>query len=177
MTTWVLEEAEGPSLSDWASISEASLCLRSSYSVWLKPGVTSPEEQRSHMWCFSVEQHLMPTLTLCTTIRLVDVFLFLYVTWSVEWRLYVLTVRALSYLWFIIAPALQYSPCLMRCGWVKGLGWPRYRGGTVFGFKPPGFTEMFLHGHQTHPADSNTTQGSSQYPSSTPLSLITWPRN
>lgn len=46
----------------------------------------------------------------------------------------------------------------MRCGWVNGLGWPRYRGGTVFGFKPPGFTEIFLLGHQTHPTDSNTTQ-------------------
>ncbi|KAF3846738.1 hypothetical protein F7725_003816 [Dissostichus mawsoni] len=49
-TTWVLEEAEGPSLSACASISEASLSLRSSNSVWVKPGVTSPEEQRSqHM--------------------------------------------------------------------------------------------------------------------------------
>lgn len=51
-----------------------------------------------------------------------------------------------------------YSPCLRRCGWVKGLGWPRYRAGTVFGINPPGFTEMFLHGHLTHPADRKTAQ-------------------
>lgn len=53
MTTWVPEEAEGPSLSACASIREASRCLRSSYSIWLKPGVTSPEEQRSDKWCYT----------------------------------------------------------------------------------------------------------------------------
>lgn len=58
MTTWVLEEVEGASLSAWASIREASRCRRSSYSVWLSPGVTSPEEHRSDMLCFSVEQQL-----------------------------------------------------------------------------------------------------------------------
>lgn len=51
----------------------------------------------------------------------------------------------------------QYLPCLMRCGWVKGLGWPRYRGGTVLGFKPPSFTETFRYRHQKRPADRNTT--------------------
>lgn len=46
MTTWLLEEAEGPSLSAWASTSEANLYLRSSNSDWLRPGVTSPESHR-----------------------------------------------------------------------------------------------------------------------------------
>lgn len=70
MTTRVLEDAEGPSLSAWASIREASLDLRNSYSIWLRPGVTSPEQQKSHfittdtmintcLWCKVVFEQII----------------------------------------------------------------------------------------------------------------------
>ena len=50
---------------------------------------------------------------------------------------------------------------------MKGLGCPRYRGGTVFGFKPPGFKETLLVGHQIHPGERHTPHHSytgSQHP-------------
>lgn len=53
---------------------------------------------------------------------------------------------------FTFTSKCLFSPCLMRWGWVWGLGWPRYRAGSFLGFKPPGLTEMCLDGHQLHPA-------------------------
>lgn len=50
MTTWLMEEEDGASLSACASMREARRCLRSSYSAWLKPGVTSPVKCHTHMF-------------------------------------------------------------------------------------------------------------------------------